>query len=386
MTKALEILFRQKWRLLALLLLPILLGLAVVMLLPRQYQVSAGIWALRRYEIIGATGPESDLQSTPAQTQATTLSQLLQSRSFTLAVANDTDLPHTLAAANPGTQNLQDAIFTEISTNVIVTPQGYNLFQITYANKNPALALQVVQAVIKHYGTQSTSQSTAEGEELLASYQRQLTVAQQQAQQATQVATQYVQRNQLTATQALIDPEYQLLATQVTEASATVGNIEGNINTVQQQLAVLDTGSSGLYTVLDTPTVPNRPIQRTKSFLVGGAIGLVIGLIAAIGYLLVLVRLDQSLYSVADVSLTTSYPVLVQVPRIPLDEGPQGLPTPVTAVAPVPEEIVPETPLLKELEDTALEPEPVLAQTDTAAKSDSDEAQVEAEILGGGKS
>lgn len=316
MTKVIEILFRQKWKLLALLMLPVLLGLAVVLTLPRQYQASAGLWALRRYEIIGATGPEADLTSTPAQTQATSLGELLQTRSFALPVAYDTDLPKMLAASNPGTQNLQDALYTAISANVVATPEGYNLFEITYTSTNPAVALQVVKAIVSHYSTQSSSQSTAEGEQLLTSYQSQLAGAQQQADKATLAAAQYLQVHQLTLAEAQFDPEYLLLTAEATQDGGVVVTLQNDINTVRQQLAVLSTGSRGLYSVIDAPTVPGRPQSRTKSLLLGGGIGLVAGLLASIGYFLILMRMDQSLYSVAEVQISTSYPVLVQIPRV----------------------------------------------------------------------
>jgi len=73
MTKFLEILFRNKMRLAALLLLPVLVSGIVVFFLPRSYQATARLFALQRFTVIGATGPEADLQSTPSMTQATAL-------------------------------------------------------------------------------------------------------------------------------------------------------------------------------------------------------------------------------------------------------------------------------------------------------------------------
>ncbi|MGO8948451.1 MAG: hypothetical protein ACLQUY_12485 [Ktedonobacterales bacterium] len=359
MTKVIEILFRNKWRLLLLLFLPILVSLAVVTKLPRQYQASAGLWALRRYEIIGATGPESDLTSTPAQTQATTLTELLQSRSFALAVASDTNLPKMLAPSNHGTQKLHDALYTEISTNVMATPEGYNLLEITYTNTNPDVALQVVREVVSHYGTVSSSQSTAEGNKLLATYQNQLQAAQQQAQQAAKTAEHYVRVHQLTVQQAQIDPEFQLLNALVTEDNVVVGTIQGEINTIQQQLAELDIGSTGLYTVIDSPTVPSQPVARTKSYLFGAGIGLAVGLLAAVGYFLMLARWDQSYYSPADVFLSTSYPVVVQIPQIPLRQAVTGLSA---ARKPPPEEVVPEEVVPEEVVPDKVAPEEVVLE------------------------
>ncbi len=82
MTKVIEILFRNKGKLLALLLLPILVSGVVVFFLPRTYQATARLWALHRYAVVSATGIESDLQSTEAMTQATALNEFLQTKSF----------------------------------------------------------------------------------------------------------------------------------------------------------------------------------------------------------------------------------------------------------------------------------------------------------------
>jgi capsular polysaccharide biosynthesis protein len=318
MTKAIEILFRHRLRLLLLLMLPTLLGLAISWKLPRQYQASAGLWALHRYEILGATGPESDLTSTPAETQATTLTELLASRSFALTVAYATDLPQTIGVAGSDTVTLQDALYTEISTHVQVSPVGYNLFEITYSNTNPVVAMQVVKSVVFHYGTQSTSQSTAEGEQLLISYQSQLLTAQQAANSATKTASQYLQLHQLTPAEAQVDPQYQLLNANANQALAALSNIQNNITTINQQLATLSAGSAGLYNVMDPPIVPSRPESRTKTLLFGAGGGLAAGLLAAVLYFLILSRLDQSVYTLVDVPEVTSYPVLVQVPWLPL--------------------------------------------------------------------
>jgi uncharacterized protein involved in exopolysaccharide biosynthesis len=317
MTKAIEILFRHRMRLLFLLMLPTLLGLAISWTLPRQYQASAGLWALHRYEILGATGPESDLTATPAETQATTLTELLASRSFALTVAYATDLPQHIGVSGSDTTSLQDALYTEISTHVLVTAVGYNLFEITYSNTNSVVAMQVVKSVVSHYGTQSASQSTAEGEQLLISYQSQLLAAQQAANSATKAATQYLQTHQLNPAAAQVDPEYLLLNTEANQALAALSNVQSNINTINQQLATFSTGSAGLYNTIDPPTVPSRPESRTKTLLFGAGGGILVGLLAAALYFFLLSRLDQSIYTLVDIPEATPYPVLAQVPWLP---------------------------------------------------------------------
>lgn len=314
MTKVIEILFRNKGKLVALLLLPVLVSGVIVFFLPRSYQATARLWALQRYAVISATGIESDIQSTEAMTQATALNEFLQTKTFDLAVAKDTDLAKHVGVPQSDTQNLQDALYAEISTHVVVTPSSQYLFSITYTNANPLVAMQVVKAVITHYSIESAAYATAEGAQLLSSYQGQLTTAQQQAESATQKAVDYFQAHNLTATTSQSDPQYQALSQQALQAQTALAAIKTNINTINQSLASLE---SGLFKTVDAPTLPTKPEARTKSLLLGGGVGLAIGLLGCIGYLLILVRLDQSIYSTADIPAITDYPVLIQIPRLP---------------------------------------------------------------------
>jgi uncharacterized protein involved in exopolysaccharide biosynthesis len=317
MTKVLEILFRNKWKLVPLLLVPILVSGVVVFLQPRTYVAGASLLALRRYTILGATGPESNLNATPAMTQATALGELLQTRSFDLGVAKDTDLAKHIGIPASNTQAVQDAIYADISAHVSVTATGTNLFVITYTSKSPQLAQQVAQAVTKHYGIESASYATAEGEQLLLIYQGQLKAAQQQVDATTQAAAQYMQQHNLNATSAQADSQYQLLLQQAEQARAALANVQNNINTINQQLVELNSGPEGLYRVVDQPTVPTQPESRSKSLLVGIGVGLLIGLLICLSYFFILVRLDQSVYSADDMPTITDYPVLIQIPRLP---------------------------------------------------------------------
>ena len=315
MTKVIEILFRNKGKLLALLLLPILVSGVVVFFLPRTYQATARLWALQRYAVISATGIESDIQSTEAMTQATALNEFLQTKNFDLAVAKDTDLAKHVGVPQSDTQDLQDALYAEISTHVVVTPSSQYLFVITYSNADPSVAYAGGEGGYNNtMATESAAYATNEGAQLLSSYQGQLTAAQQQADSATQKASDYYQAHNLTATTAQTDPQYQALSQQSLQAQTALAAIKTSINTINQSLASLE---SGLFKTVDAPTLPTKPEARTKSLLLGGGVGLAIGLLGCIGYLLILVRLDQSIYSTADLPALTDYPVLIQIPRLP---------------------------------------------------------------------
>jgi uncharacterized protein involved in exopolysaccharide biosynthesis len=318
MHRTLEMIFGQWRRLLALLILLPIVSLAVVLTMPRTYLASASLWALRRYEVIGATGVESDLQSTPAQTQATALTEMLQTRAFALGIAESTGLPATFPATLTGSA-LDDALVSEVSQHVQVTPQGYNLLTVTYQNRSPQVAQQVVQAVIAAFSEQSGFFSVVAGKQLLATYQAQLATAEQTAKAAEAAQALYAaQHPTLSPVMLQSDPQYGALQANTQQAQAVVQQLQTEIATVNQDIAALQgSGSNTLFNEVDAPVLPDRPVSRTKLLLLGGVVGLLGSLIACAAYLIVAFRRSQVLYSALDVARVTSLSVLGQLPDVP---------------------------------------------------------------------
>jgi hypothetical protein len=319
--RVLEAIFRHPMQLLLMLIIPIGIGLAIAYVLPRSYQSSASLWALRRYEIIGATGPESDLESTPSATQAAALSELLQSRDFSLAVAKSTDLISTLHLTASDPQLVDNALSQEVTKHVIVASEGNNLYDVTYSNSNAHVAYQVVAAVVKQFQLQGESFSVVEGQHLLQGYQSQLTQAQNAANTDAQAETQYLKSHpNLTQTGAnpLNDPQYALLDAKRLQSQATLQNLETTVATIDQEIASESVGSDSFFQVLDAPFQPDVALSRAKNLLEGGGAGAGIGLFVCILFILMLVRRDHALYTALDLQKVTGYPVLMQLPQLSL--------------------------------------------------------------------
>ncbi len=331
MGRVLEVIFRRPGQLLALLILLPIAALAVAYFLPRSYETTASLWALRRYEVIGATGPETNLQASPADTQTTALSELLQSRSFALTVANQTDLASTLDEHTRSDPHLRDdALFQEISQHVIVRSQGYNLFTISYENHSAIIAQQVVQAVIKTYAEQSQKFTIAEAQYLLQSYQAQLLKAKQDADAAAAAESSYlanhpdVARNVLRSGPdyaAAVDPQYGVLHNQTVQAQATVQNLQTTIAGINQDLTSQGGGTESLFNVIDPPVVAVQPVSRIRLFLMAGGVGLGGGLVSCALLVMLLARRDRAIYTPPDLQKATNFPVLAQLPRL----GEQGV-------------------------------------------------------------
>src|SRR6266700_1608883 len=99
MKRTLEAIFQRFIRLLMLLILLPLISLLVAYLLPRSYQTTAKFWAWHNIQSVSVASQGSSAEEidpltnapiTPAQSQANTLSQYLQTYDFALAVAKET--------------------------------------------------------------------------------------------------------------------------------------------------------------------------------------------------------------------------------------------------------------------------------------------------------
>jgi hypothetical protein len=321
MRRSLEIIFRHPFQLLVLIVLFPIIGVAVAYVLtPKTYPSSASLWALHRYAVISPTGSETDLSATPAQTQATALTELLQTRAFALSVVQGINLAPTLglsASVINDHQELDTALTNEIAKNVIVNAVGYNLFTITYTNHNPQIAEQIVQSVISNYGSQSSTLSSQEGRNLLTGYQQQLLQAQQAQSQAVAAQDQYAaSHSNMTAAQLAADPQYQQLQSATTTAQQNVQNIQNSINQIQEEMGANGSGAGTLYQVVDAPQVAIQPTSRTKNYLTDGGIALGVALLADIIYLVMLIRRDRSIYSAYDLQEVVNLPVLMQLPAL----------------------------------------------------------------------
>lgn len=329
MRRILEVIFRRPIQLLIVIALLPLIGVATAYLVvPRSYQATASLWALRHYEIIGDTDQTfvPNPPPTPAESQATALSELLLTRDFALSVANTANLASTLDPSVRAVPVLRDtAMVQDISSHVQVWTKTNNLFQITYANRNPQVAQQVVAAVVQYFGRRSIAFSQFQGQQLLQNYQVQLVAAKQAAAAAAAEETQYLSAHPKIAKDILIagityaeliNPNYALLQVQIEQAQSSMQAIQNQIAITQLQISALGSSADNLFEVIDAPLVASRPQSRSMDYLIAGGMGLVIALLACTLYIIILVRGDRTLYTTIEIERVTTYPVVMQFPRL----------------------------------------------------------------------
>lgn len=327
MIHILEIISRRlRYLLFILMSLPII-GLIVVGVLPPSYQTTATLWALRSYDTADSTNSVSTLSTSPADTQTAALSELLHSRAFALAVAHETEVVPTLHLSPnvlADSQRRDDALFNEISQHVQVTSLGNNLFQITYTNANPAVAQQVVVAIVKHYAIESQKNSVVATQQLLQTYETQYVKAVQHRDTAAAAESKYLNSHPgLTSagkSALLADPQYNFLHGQTLQAQTKLDDLHAITLRLNDQIAdqifLQGNGSDSLFRVIDNPEVAKYPVSRTKLFLLAGGIGLGLAILLSALYIAILVRRDRSIYTALDLQRVTSVPTIVEMPTL----------------------------------------------------------------------
>nr|BBH88425.1 hypothetical protein KTC_31760 [Thermosporothrix sp. COM3] len=328
MRRTLEEIFRHKLALLLILLIPPLISAVVVYFLPYTYRTTASLWALRRYEVIGSTGVESNLEATPATTQVTALNELLHTRAVALNIARNTNVAATLnlpqdVLSTPS--RLDDALYEEITQNVEVKAQGYNMFTVSYANRDPQIAQKVVQAVLQNFSSQSQVLIIAEAQKLLENYKKLLHDAQNELKSAADVEAKFL-ADHPDLTQdvlrtnpdyaSLSNPQYALLHSQTKQAQAKVENIQNSIADLQRQLSSQGKDTDTIFSVIDPPKVPQYHESRTRLYLIAAGVALGLALVSCVIYIVILYRRNRAIYTAQDLHKMSNLPVLMQVPQL----------------------------------------------------------------------
>lgn len=324
MHRLLETIFRYPLRLLAILILLPAIGVALAyFLVPHSYEAAARLWAYQRFGVITVTGTDSNLYETPAQTQATALTELLNTRSFALSVAQGIDLAPSLHLGSDvlsDPEKLNSAIFADISKNVVVTPVDYSLYTITYTNHSAQIAQEIVASVVNQFSTQGIQYAYGNAQRLLNIYEGQLIQAQQQTAQALTAEQNYLKAHPALTqpgVSPMNDPQYAALDAQRQSDQANVQNIQANIDELNQQIKAEGTNLQSFFKEVDNPLVPTQPQSRTKQFLTAGGVGLGVGLVACLAFLLILMRRDKAIYMARDLEKLATLPVVMEIPQLP---------------------------------------------------------------------
>jgi capsular polysaccharide biosynthesis protein len=277
-------------------------------------QVSANIWV---NQSSNKQLSYFDPNAPPAQNMQGALTQLLQSASFDVQVAQQSPLYWHLVKTQPG---VAQAVQADFAKNVAVGQAGPDIVTIGYTTKDPLLGLQVVQTILQSAPPEMQRLNHLQIATDLPAYQAQLHYAQTQLGQAATALHRYMSEHGIQASdvtvESLIDPRFATLYQAMQSA-------ETNVQLAQEQLSAerVQGAAHGGFQVLDAPSVQILPASKKTAVLDVG-IALVTGLLLAGAFVTLATALDHSVRFVEEVPEVLGLPILASVPYSPVLASP----------------------------------------------------------------
>jgi capsular polysaccharide biosynthesis protein len=281
---------------------------------PKTLLTSANIWV---NQSVADQPSLTNQYLTPAQIEANTLSQLLQSPSFDLAVARGSSIYRQMLAraGDPGTVALQD-----LSAHVQIAPAGDNVLTVSYTSKNWSLGPQVINSFLSTALKEEQALNQQQTKSNMASAQAQLQNAQQRLATSSQKLSDYMTAQNIAPkallTDQALDPTLATLYQQYQADQANVASAQQQLTKLQAQSALPATVvEQAEFQVLDHPRVNISSASRRSKELTNVAIAALVGLLLSGGFVVVKTALDRSLRYADEVPELLGLPVLAVVPH-----------------------------------------------------------------------
>lgn len=284
---------------------------------PPQVVASANIYVTEP-----VTGAVSQW-TTPAQVEASNLTEWLQSASFDLKVAMTSPI---YAQRLAHVWDPQTAAFGDLAKDIQVTPMGDHLVSITYQALDGQQGLQVLQGLLDTASTTALS-VTQWQQSLVGGYDTaQLRTAQQQEQQSARELDDYIRSHGITpdeyALQLDSDPTFATLYNQNKSDQQNVSTLEQQV-TATSGPSVSSTTTAARqepYFVADQPAL-TLTYSTKKKTLTYVAIALVLGLIVGGTVLVLLTAMDKTMRYASEVQSLLRLPVVAIVAHSPVLDG-----------------------------------------------------------------
>lgn len=243
----------------------------------------------------------------PADNQAMSMSELLQSESFVTTIAQQTDLAKMLDLT---TENGRNAAYSVIGSelSVYATGRGPNTIVVSATDKSPHLAQQIVQASVTEFTSYFQSHRVQLDQQGIGFYEQQLATAQSQYAQDSAKLTDYLNRHPgASVTGGSTDPTLTSLTQQAAQDQTTITTLQAQIDSLRSDSQAATTGTATFLRVLDQPQLPLQPTLALRKLAMtytlgglGGAAGLDVAIIVLLTLLNRKVYFTEDLRKIGD--------------------------------------------------------------------------------------
>lgn len=322
--RLLESYFRHRWLYLLPIILMLAIGVGYYFFIQEPVYIVRGVMYVQKETLLASLVGVRDEPinvATPAEATADEIDELLQTDAFVRSLIEESDLEARMAE---GPEAVADTI-DEVREAVWAETQGNNQVLIAAAWEEPAIALQLAEAMVDNYiqwrlNAERKESSVAQSffDNLIGEYRTEVETARTELEQYLEAHPEPL-RGERPATEQL---EISRLQSAIDLAQSRLSAVQDKEEGARLTMAQTESSVRQTYFMIDAPSMPVEPAvslrSRLQNVALFGLVGVVLSLLGVIGGAL----LDRSPRFPLDVEQATGLPVLAMVPESDPDHHP----------------------------------------------------------------
>lgn len=333
MLRFLETFYRHRLLLLSPVALVFALCVGWVVIQPPAYDSSVRLWTER--QTLVQNNVDNPYLS-PAQSQTNVLTELLNTKYFSLKVGKRSPLAARIKedaqrGARDGPfarlgiggsrqlsqQQLDDMVFQTVSSQTMVWPAGPEIVTLVFRAGSPELAALVAQAIADQFVEEVLATQRLQSDAAIDFYTSQLKQAQADVAASNKAVDDYlVSRPELRGTSAVPDARLSQLRRDADAAGQRLGEVQGKLDQSKLDRAALTQPVASGLRILDKAEVPTRPSSIRATVLQAGAVAVGLGLALLVTGVLVMTLVDNTVRRPEEVEPVLDLRPVGAVPRV----------------------------------------------------------------------
>jgi uncharacterized protein involved in exopolysaccharide biosynthesis len=305
--KVLEAFFRHKRLvLLPVVLIPLVVTPVAFFISPATYETRAGIWADRPTYL--TLQDQATRDTTPADEQSERLNELLRTRTFLVDLARRTSLA-PLVGSVKGEERIQQMLQRDLKAY----PNGPHLVELRFRAATPQLSFEVLNGLVEAFKDRAAASQGGQASLAISFYQGRAHDAEGRLAESSAALSRYTAGRRLTVdplapgsvtSVTAADPQLADLLSRVEADRREVERTRASLEQAQLQVAASQEGQELGFQVIDPPRLPIAPTRELRKMLLLPVAALFVGLGISATLLILLVAMDRTVRSEADLAPT----------------------------------------------------------------------------------
>jgi hypothetical protein len=220
----------------------------------------------------------------PAARKANVLGEYLKTRSFARDIIKGTSYKGYI-----GDSAKEGELITDLMTNALATPNGYNSFAITYTNASATRSYEFTKSLMDNFLSQQREEIKRTGESTIQLLQSQISNAQKALDKAESDLREMLSRYPCSPTTNLTDRaltqedlECQVLLQKRDTARTNLSDLSKNLSTTQESYTAALEGKDTNLRIVDQPETYEAAASNKMMFILFGIGGFIVGMVLSV--------------------------------------------------------------------------------------------------------